>query len=80
MKEQKIIDDNDGYVHIGCPHCEHMEGHPVDEQRHHIQTFDILKWEDDVDDEPEVSIMKCHVCKGEFKLIWEYNEVEQNTD
>ena len=67
------IDNDDRDVHIACPHCEHCESHPVDEQRHHIQTFD-LEWLEDEGEWVEVSKMKCHVCKEEFELTWNYRE------
>jgi DNA-directed RNA polymerase subunit RPC12/RpoP len=67
-------------VYVECPHCKHAEQHPADEQRHHIQTFEILEWEQDVSGQPEVSIMKCIPCKGEFRLTWDYSKVEQVDD
>ena len=59
-------------IHVSCPHCGHCESHPTDEQRHHIQTFDIVEWLDDVND-IEQSKMKCHVCKNEFQINWNYD-------
>ena len=32
-----------------CPKCKNCEGHPVDEQRHHLQSFEIIKWLDEKD-------------------------------
>lgn len=76
MKEQTItVLESSRYtdVYVECPNCGHCEQHPVDEQRHHIQTFDIVEW---VKETPEVSVMKCHPCKEEFRLIWDYDNVE----
>jgi len=71
MKTQKIDNDqNNIWVH--CPHCEACEEQSIDEQRHHLQSYDIVKWIDVDNDKPEISIMKCHVCGNEFELIWNY--------
>ncbi len=71
---QDIVDENDGDVYIECPHCEHCESHPIDEQRHHLQTFEILDWLPDEENKPEVSVMKCLGCHKQFRLTWNYNE------
>lgn len=78
MTEQKIlVTESPSYtdVFIECPHCGHSESHPADEQRNHIQTFDILEWSEDVQGQHEESKMKCHVCKNEFTLIWDYSNI-----
>ena len=68
------VQSDEEYVFITCPHCEHWEQHPIDEQRHHIQTFDLKDWLPEVNDKG-ISLMKCHVCKIDFKLIWDYDNV-----
>ncbi len=68
----QTIDNDDNDIFVNCPHCEHWEQHPIDEQRHHIKTFD-LKWLDE-ENNIEVSLMKCHVCKQDFKMYWKYDE------
>lgn len=86
MTEQTIIvTKSPSYtdVYIECPHCGHSESHPADEQRSHIQTFDILEWPDPFTYSRkwvnecyiEESKMKCHVCKNEFTLIWDYSNI-----
>jgi hypothetical protein len=60
-------------VFVTCPHCDNCEQHPIDEQRHHLQTFDIIEWEEDKEDSNEFSIMSCCTCKKEFRLEWDYD-------
>ena len=69
------LENDANYIHIACPNpeCNHCESHPIDEQRHHLQTFDILDWIDE-GKENETSLMKCHVCKELFKQEWNYKE------
>lgn len=67
-------------VFIECPHCDqNCEQHPIDEQRHHIQTYDLEWYKDgkEVHSESgnEVSFMTCHMCKGEFELEWDYSNI-----
>ncbi len=69
----QTIDNDDNNIYVECPHCENCEEHPIDEQRHHIQTFDVVKWLEE-ENNIEVSLMKCHVCKKEFKMLWEYDK------
>lgn len=59
----KVFGDS---VSISCPKCENWEEQSVDEQRHHLQSFSILDWKE------EVSDMRCEYCKQEFKLNWIY--------
>ena len=63
-------------VFVTCPKCENCEQQPIDQQRHHLGTFQILEWEKE--NEPfEISHMKCTCCKHEFKLTWDYdNKIE----
>lgn len=63
-------------VFVPCPHCEAGEEHPRDEQRHHLQTFDIIKWLPDREGENEVSIMQCHNCNNVFEIEWDYNNID----
>jgi DNA-directed RNA polymerase subunit RPC12/RpoP len=71
-KPNVLIDNDSSDVHIQCPHCPNCESHPIDEQRHHIQSFEILEWEEDKEGQDEVSHMKCIPCQKEFRLIWKY--------
>ena len=74
MKTQEILVDQDD-VHINCPNCENGECQPIDQQRHHLQTFDLLEWctvEDK--NKPEESILKCLSCEKKFKMIWDYKD------
>lgn len=68
-----VIDNNKTDVFVECPHCKHTEQHPTDEQRHHLQTFNIVMWKPDEEDKNEVSIMECIPCKEFFELEWKYN-------
>ena len=81
MKVTKILVAGED-VYLECPHCEHWESQPVDSPRHHLQTFNIVKWEPTNPTENDLSIMSCHVCKEEFKLDWDYenldNEEQEN--
>jgi DNA-directed RNA polymerase subunit RPC12/RpoP len=74
--ETTTITNDSNDVHIQCPHCKNCESHPIDEQRNHIQSFEILEWNEvKSEDEPEISVMRCIPCKTEFKLIWKYAEL-----
>lgn len=75
----KISCDEDD-VYVECPHCNHCESHPIDEQRHHLQTFKILDWLEDVDGQNEYSLMKCGHCNKEFELDWDYDNKEEDED
>jgi hypothetical protein len=65
----QIIDDD---INIECPNCENWEQQPVDQQRHHLQSFNIEKWLEN-EKKLDVSQMQCTQCKTDFKLIWDYN-------
>lgn len=71
--EQEISVEN-GDVYVECPHCYHWECQPVDQQRHHLQTYEILEWLPDEEGKDEVSIMKCLCCRKQFRLTWNYPE------
>ena len=70
MKTQKIEVGRD-VVHIDCPHCDNWEQHPIDEQRHHIQSFSIEGWK--VSDGVQISVTKCTDCQKTFELEWDYS-------
>ena len=76
MKHTKIVVTGED-VYLECPHCQHWESQPVDQQRHHLQTFNILAWEEDSEDKNEVSDMECIPCKNWFKLEWDYKNIEK---
>ena len=70
------IENDAREVVITCPHCEHCESLPIDEQRHHLQTIELMEWRAT---EEELSLMKCLQCEGYFELTWNYldtNEIE----
>lgn len=73
---QTKITTNETDVFIECPYCKMTEQHPIDEQRSHLQEFEVMEWKDDVDGENEHSIMKCHMCFVEFDLEWDYENKE----
>lgn len=78
MKTTKIlVTEDERYTHIECPHCTHWEAHPIDEQRHHIQTFKFLAWEPDEEGINEFSLMECCVCKEHFRLEWDYKNIDK---
>lgn len=70
MKES-VIDNDECDVYVTCPECDNCEGHPIGEQRHHLQWFEIIDWLPS-EEEVEISVMKCYTCKEEFKLRWAY--------
>lgn len=76
MKRVNIL-NNDEEVQILCPFCEHWEIMSIDEQRHHIGTFD-LEWLPD-EGETEVSLMTC-LCKKQFELTWNYGQNPMNEE
>jgi hypothetical protein len=60
-------DIEDGYIHIICPSCMNSESHPEDEQRSHLQNFNICEW---MPTQTEVSKIECNECQEQFYLIW----------
>lgn len=74
MQKISVVGDGQNVV-VTCPHCNHSEEHPVDEQRHHLQTFDVNHWGDV--DGIELSFMSCHECSGDFRLLWNYDNKEE---
>jgi hypothetical protein len=73
--EEVGLDDNGEDIFIECPHCQHTEQQPVDQQRHHLGTFNIMKWLDEIDD-VERSLMECCGCSGNFIQAWDYKKDE----
>ena len=72
MKTVKIITyAQEVEIYMTCPKCKNCEGHPVDEQRHHLQSFEIIKWLDEKDGN-EVSQMFCVSCGENFLAEWIY--------
>lgn len=69
-----FLENNEKDISIMCPECDQWEDHPIDEQRHHIQNFDYELLNELIDGH-QVSKMKCHTCKTDFKLIWNYKTV-----
>lgn len=53
------------YYEIICPKCGNWELHPVNEQRHHIQNFEILEWLNE-----DLSRLKCNECMVVFIDEW----------
>lgn len=77
------IDNDFDDVFVTCPHCGQCEQHPIDEQRHHLQVYNILSWEEDSEEGDEVSRISCDTCHREFTLVWRYKvgeEVELDPD
>jgi len=80
MKEIRIenIQDN---IQVTCPHCNNWEQQSSDQQRNHLQTFDIVDWLDDLikhkndSNGVERSHMKCLECGKEFVSLWDYDEI-----
>lgn len=64
----KIKVEND-IVTVACPNCGMWEEIHVDEQRHHLQSFDIVSW---ASENPDVSITECGNCNTRFSLTWIY--------
>ncbi len=59
-------------IQVICPNCGEWESQPIDQQRHHLQTFSILEWKPDVEGKNEVSVMECTGCTWSFELEWDY--------
>ena len=79
IKVGVAIDDNEDdkadTILIKCPECANWEEHPTDEQRKHLQAFDLIEWLPDHDCGAEQSKMKCAVCNHEFVMVWDYDKV-----
>ena len=59
----------DGDVHVCCPHCKATEQHPQDEQRHHLQNFNL--WQNLG---PFRSQLLCVNCNEDFVINWKIFE------
>jgi hypothetical protein len=64
-------------IFVACPHCNNSEEQSGDEQRHHLQVFEITEWREDVEGQNELSEMRCCCCGGEFLLEWDYENVQE---
>lgn len=69
--KSNLITENES-ITIKCPNCDHWEEQPIDQQRHHLQTFEIKKWIDEDSENNERSIMCCGECNAEFQQTWDY--------
>ena len=68
------VETEGGDITVKCPHCDNWESQPIDQQRHHLQTFEISEWLDtEGTDNIEVSLMTCKMCEKMFELSWIYN-------
>ena len=67
MKHTEIVDDK---ILVECPICKNWEEIPIDEQRSHLQNFEIVDWLDE-----ETSFTECKECGKYFLLKWE-NEIK----
>ena len=75
MKKTRTKVDEDN-ISIGCPHCCNWEEQPVDQQRHHLQSFLMGELLDD-EEGKQVSQMQCLDCEEQFKLVWDYDEYNE---
>jgi hypothetical protein len=71
MKKTRTKVDEDN-ISIDCPHCDNWEEQPVDQQRHHLQTFDMGEFLEE-EQGNQVSTMKCLECKESFNIVWDYD-------
>ena len=58
------IEVHRGDVYIVCPSCSLTESLPVDEPRHTLQAFDVMKIHD------QEYLMKCSECNTVFSVDW----------
>jgi hypothetical protein len=70
------LDHDSENIYITCTECEHCEEQPVDQQRHHLQTFGLIKWLDSEND-VERSLMECSSCGQMFVQNWNYKKDEE---
>ncbi len=75
MLELITIDSDEHNVYIECPQCGNTEQQPIDQQRHHLQTFTLIDWKADTPEGHERSEMNCCNCHTKFILIWKYKSV-----
>lgn len=72
---QELKHDSE-YIYISCPHCQECEQQPIDQQRHHLGTMEIVQWLGDEGD-IERSLMNCMCCNGGFIQLWDYKKEEE---
>lgn len=60
------IENDENDIFIECPHCQMTEQQPIDQQRHHLQSFGIDKWR------LKRSVTQCNNCGNIFVLVWDY--------
>lgn len=73
MKTVKnVITKDEKNVIVICPNCGSTEEMPVDEQRHHLKNFELLRWLESGTD----TLTKCTECKSQFVLQWDYNNID----
>ena len=80
---KRITTEIDGdYIHIECPNCKSTEQQPSDQQRSHLQCFELIEWVGIGEDknDTDLSIHKCNSCKQSFIIEWDYNKDESNSN
>jgi hypothetical protein len=72
LGDKKINEDLN--IHVECPVCDNWEQQPIDQQRHHLQCFEIIEHRGikEVGD-IELSDIKCLDCNSDFVIEWDYN-------
>lgn len=69
----QLIEVKNDDVTINCPSCDNWEVINIDQPRHKLHSFYVCAWEYNKDStSPEVSLVACHGCKTDFRLIWDY--------
>ena len=71
---------NDGTdVYFGCPNeaCDMWQSLGIDEKRSLFDGMPITEWEPDEEGKNEVSHHRCRQCETEFKVEWDYSNVEE---
>ncbi len=66
------IESDDDDIYVECPKCKNCETHPIDEQRWHLQSFEI-EGIDFEEGKIASSHTKCVSCGTHFKTIWDYS-------
>jgi len=64
----------EAYVYVTCPACGECEGQPVDQQRHHLQSFTFVD-HGDMAAGDDITEMECNTCDIPFSLTWDYSNV-----
>jgi hypothetical protein len=55
--------------HIVCPKCGNWEDNPIDQQRHHLQSFEMREMLNLP--ERDIAMMRCDICDHLYLLDWE---------